>query len=154
MGRGWIPRPCGFLIPRGDCILKCKFEPERWIEQGLEERKVVFPFKVFAEGGPADQLFFLPEFELLEFQRSLKVLIHTYRLRDLKRTSLHYMHLPECMGGRIAYAADVVCDANSAKEWNPFYCITGRKAKNQKHKYRHKWGYLWFGAVLAPNQMD
>jgi hypothetical protein len=48
------------------------------------------------------------------------------------------------MKGKLAFAADIVCNANSAKEWNPFFRITGRDEKRQSQEHMHKWGPLWF----------
>ena len=146
----WMARACGdpavpegFFFLRADCELKRMFDPFAWIRQGLNQRKVVFPFKVWEEGGPADQLFFVPSERLGDLERSLHVLT-TYNTSTLQRQSLHYLHMNRCMPGQLAYAADVVCNANSLHEWNPFYRITGRTEKGQAWQRRHKWGDLWF----------
>lgn len=134
---------CGFLFLRADCFLKRMFDPSCWIQQGLAERKVVFPFRLWSDGGPVDQIFFVPSDLLPDLERSLKYLT-TYAPNSLNRTSLHFLHTKKCIPGKLGYAVGAVCDPNSSKEWNPLYRITGRHEKRQSLKSEAKWGSFWF----------
>jgi hypothetical protein len=119
------------------------FDPIPWIEKGLAESKAVFPFKVWDDGGPADQICFVPSELLPKFQQSIKRLT-TYKIDTLNRLSLHFLHTKKCMRNKLAFAADIVCNANSTHEGNPFYRITGRHEKRQSQEHMAKWGPLWF----------
>ncbi len=74
---------------------------------------------------------------------SLKKLT-VYELDTLNRQCLHFMHCKRCLNGQLMYHLAVVCDANSTKEWNPYYRIVGRSEKQQDESHRAKWGDHWF----------
>ena len=134
----------GIFYFRADLLFKKKFSAPDWVRQGLQEGKMVFPFKVWDDGGPADQLFFLPIQLFALFNRSLEFL-QTYKVQTLQRCSLHYLHIKKAMDlCTLTYAIDVVCDANSEKEWNPIYSIVGRKSKGQNVQMASKWGTFWY----------
>jgi len=48
---------------------------------------------------------------------------------SLHAQSLHYLHSHKCMGSKVAYFTKTCADANSEKEWNPFFIILGRRSK-------------------------
>ena len=146
---GLMVAASGVVFLRADCVLKRMFNPIQWIEKGLAENKAVFPFKVWDDGGPADQIFFVPSALLPDFDRSVKVLMTRYKVECLNRQSLHFLHTKKCMRGQLAFAVDVVCDANSIHEWNPLYRITGREEKRQSLAHMTKWGPLWFNAAAS-----
>ena len=105
---------------------------------------MVFPFRVWDGGGPADQLFFLPIPLFALFDRSLTFLT-TYKEKALQRKSLHYLHLKQAMDlCNLTYAIDTSGDSNTQIEWNPIYAIIGRSAKPQDVRNERKWGAFWY----------
>ena len=73
--RGWLSaftNPSGFLFLRVDCLLKEHFLPQAWLAKGFEANKAVFPFKVWEDGGPSDQIFFIPSCHLDRFEWALQ----------------------------------------------------------------------------------
>ena len=108
---------------------------------------MVFPWKV-QTGGPADQLFSVPRVRLREFIQGIKF-FSTFGDTDLKRLSLHYMHIPQALGDMLCYATERAgvqgipksgVDGNSAKEGNPLMKMMGRPEAEVKW---HKWWTYW-----------
>ena len=132
----------GLLILRADCLLKQPLQPARWIEPALTSNRVMFPFMVNSAGGPADQILFVPADLLGKFTESLKYLI-SFDKTALQRQSLHFMHTKHCLGGRLEYVVPIICNANTIHEWNPFYQILGRPAKNRNYDKMTAWGWAW-----------
>ena len=120
------------LFLRCDCVLKSYFQIDDWLgamnRQDQHGRAMLFPFKVFEEGGPADQIFLLPKELWGHFEKGLQYL-STRKPGSLHAKSLHFLHTRKCMGSKVVYFMDVVADANTAKEWNPFYVMLGRSSK-------------------------
>ena len=140
----------GYFVFRADCYLKRMVELQSWVERGIEYRMTVFPFMVFL-GAPADQLFFIPTSCRSDFVRSLQRLT-LYKLDGIQRQSLHYIHCKKALGGRLKFHMDVICDANSTKEWNPYYRIVGRTEMEQEDIHRTKWGRHWFGEAVVDGE--
>jgi hypothetical protein len=132
----------GTLVLRADCYLKEKVDLNAWVDRGIEAEMCVFPFMVW-HNAPADQLFFIPESCHEHFKRSVRNLTF-YSSESLNRQSLHYMYCKKCLRGRLKFVAEVICDANSRREWNPFYRIMGRSEQAQGDEHRAKWGEFWF----------
>ena len=134
----------GCFVLRADCYLKPFIALQSWLDHGMQDGMCVFPFKVWDENAPADQLFFIPKSQREDFVRSVTTLSTKYRPSSLNRMSLHYMYCKSCLNGRLSFHCNVVCDANSSKEWNPYYRIMGRSEKQQEERHRTKWGDHWF----------
>ncbi len=135
----------GCLVLRADCYLKPMVALQSWVDRGMQHDRCVFPFMVW-EGAPADQLFFCPTSLREDFVRSVKRLTE-YQIDSLNRQSLHFMHCKRCLKGRLLFHLAVVCDANSTREWNPYYRIVGRSEKQQDECHRAKWGDHWFQEI-------
>ncbi len=112
----------------------------------------MFPFPTQV-GGPADQLFTIPISRWRDFKLSLEYFIRKFGVHDLRRISLHYMHMPQALGDRLTYACIKAgvdgmpkkgCDANTKKEGNPIFRILGRD--EGQVKWNKWWTYLPPGA--------
>ena len=129
----------GCFVLRADCHLKPMIALQSWVERGMQYDRCVFPFMVWEDGGPADQLFFIPKSQREAFFWAVTKL-SKYKPTSLQRQSLHWIHCKSCLKGRLSFHLKVVCDANSTKEWNPCYRIMGRSEKQQEECHRAKWG--------------
>ena len=136
-----IEKDDSILFLRCDCILKSYFHVDDWIKlmhrQDKCNRSMLFPFYVFKDGGPADQIFLLPLELWAAFDTALQRLSQK-KPRSLHAKSLHYLHEKKYMGSKVAYFIETLADANSEKEWNPFYVILGRDSKLRKVEIK-KW---------------
>ena len=135
----------GVFILRGDCVLLEQFDAMTFAERSFTQKGkwTVFPFKVWEHGGPADQIIYVPENQLTQFKEALWR-FPIYPEASLNRGSLHYMHCRKGLRGRLVYFHDCKCNANTEKEWNPFYKMVGRENAQQKLSARLKWGTYWF----------
>ena len=122
-----------------------KFDAMTFAKRSITRRgkRIVFPFKVWEEGGPADQIIYVPENQLTRFKKALNKFI-TYPNGSLNRQSLHYMHCHKALRGQLVYFHDCVRNADTACEWNPFYKIVGREEAKQKSSERERWWTYWF----------
>ena len=131
------------LFLRCDCVLQSYFQIDAWIafhQRNFEEKSVmVFPFVVDV-GGPADQIFLLPLECWDNFERAVQKLSQ-HKPASLHARSLHFLHRPECLGSHIAYFIDVEADANTYKEWNPFFVTMGRVNK-ARDTSSEKWNMI------------
>ena len=135
----------GVFILRADCALLEKFDAMTFTKRSItRKRKMsVFPFKVWEDGGPADQIIYVPENQLTPFKEALSRFT-TFKVESLNRRSLHYMHCRKGLRGRLVYFHNCKCNANTEEEWNPFYKMVGRENAQQKLSARLKWGTYWF----------
>ena len=138
-----VCNPYGISFLRADCHLKRMVALESRVDRGIQHDRCVFPFKVWDDGGPADQVIFIPTGWLESFENSVERLTK-YKKESLNRQSLHFIHCKRCLKGRLIYHRDVVADANSIHAWNPYYTILGRREKPQEDRHRAKWGDHWF----------
>ena len=53
------------------------------------------------------------------------------------------MHTNRGLKKKLVYFLDIVCDANIKHEWNPFYCIMGRREAALKPENHAKWSEVW-----------
>ena len=113
----------GIFTFRADVELKHKIDLKTWVCRGLNENKTVWPFRVWDEGGPADQLFFVPRTQRDDFISAVTKL-STYKPESLQRISLHHIADKKMLRGNLIYKAACTCDANTQKEWNPYYRIS------------------------------
>ena len=113
----------GTFCFRADVELKHKIDLKTWVRRGLEEDQTVWPFKVWDEGGPADQLFFVPRTQREDFIRAVTRLSR-YKPTSLQRIALHHIGDKKMLRGNLIFKAACKCNANSQKEWNPYYRIS------------------------------